>query len=119
METTKTLSISAELLDAYRRAYHVDPHPDRRPGSSWELLVVRYADGRAVCNCGEAWYMRVGETSFEVVDGHYRKVANTNPRTCQYGCQANQRACKVEIGQRVVAELGLEAPEKPLVPYAL
>ncbi|MDE2107320.1 MAG: hypothetical protein KGL39_59540 [Patescibacteria group bacterium] len=79
----------------------------------WHILVRRYADGRDVCNCGEAWYARIGDQLTDW-DGHgWRSVVNGDPMRCAYGCRANQLSCKHEIAQRVVEELLCDAAYVP------
>jgi hypothetical protein len=60
--------------------------------NAWEQLIVRYADGRKICNCGGAYYDETGH--------------------CAWGCQANLYSVKADIARRVLAELG--APSEPL-----
>ena len=68
--------------------------------NEWEKLIERYADGKPICNCRQAYYTPCGHG----ID------ANGNRRTdmpcCQYGCQANQYSVKDYIAQRVLKELG-------------
>jgi len=68
----------------------------------WQELVKRYADGRPICNCGEAYYTPCGHG----IDGDGRK--RTDILTCQFGCSANRIFAKEEIARRVLAELPYE-----------
>jgi hypothetical protein len=64
----------------------------------WAQLVKRYADGRLICNCEQAYYSENGVywNNGEVHhDGKY----------CKNGCQANQYNLKDEIAKRVLEEL--------------
>ena len=66
--------------------------------SAWEELVARYADGRAICNCGRAYYTEGGEVYRNgkiYHDGLY----------CEYGCSANQYGAKEGIAKKVLEEL--------------
>jgi len=66
---------------------------------NWQELVKRYADGRPICNCGEAYYTPCGHGT----DKEGRK--RTDMLVCQYGCAANIIAAREEIAGRVIAEL--------------
>lgn len=104
----RALGIPAAIVDAYQDIASLKP----TPLTAWQTLVERYKDDRAVCNCREAWYMRIGDT-LSVWDGRGWKfdVKNDNPRACQYGCEANQLFCKTEIGARVCEEFGVALKE--------
>lgn len=65
----------------------------------WQELVKRYADGRPICNCGEAYYTPCGHG----IDGTGRR--RTDMLACQHGCSANKIYAKEEIAGRVLAEL--------------
>lgn len=47
----------------------------------WHRIVMAYADGRRICNCGEAYYDKEGR--------------------CEHGCQANLLQCKYEIAKKL------------------
>lgn len=51
----------------------------------WQELVKRYADGRKICNCGDAYADSQG--------------------MCQYGCSSNLISAKHEIAEKVLREL--------------
>lgn len=70
---------------------------DRRTRNAWERLIQRYADGRPICNCGNAYYTPCGKGT---VNGERR----TDMLACANGCQANQYSVKFEIADRVEAE---------------
>jgi hypothetical protein len=53
---------------------------------AWKRLVQRYADGRAICNCGHAYYI-------------------TGTRSCEYGCEANIGRAKEELAWRIEQDL--------------
>jgi len=72
------------------------------PGE-WEKLVERYADGRSLCNCGNAYYSEGGE--YMIAGGPDHGKTFHNGKHCKYGCQANQYGVKDEIASRVLAEL--------------
>ena len=61
-------------------------------------LVIRYADGRPICNCGQAYYTPCGE-------GYLNGERRTDMLICRYGCSAAQIDAKNEIAERVLKEL--------------
>lgn len=65
----------------------------------WKQLVLRYADGRPPCNCGDAWYYPCG-VGIDA-EGHARK----DMLACKHGCSANIIAAKHEIAARMWAEI--------------
>lgn len=75
--------------------------------TGWQKLVERYKDDRQVCNCGQAWYTRIGEEVSRWTGEHWIWEPNMNSRACHYGCENNQYGCKNEIGERVAAEFGI------------
>jgi len=54
---------------------------------TYEILVKRYAEGRKLCNCKEAYQDASGG--------------------CAYGCSSNARSAKIYIAGKVVEEFGL------------
>lgn len=62
---------------------------------AWKELVKRYADGRPICNCGEAWLYpcAVGIDA----QGRHR----TDMPACRHGCSANLIDTKYEIARRL------------------
>lgn len=66
--------------------------------TAWEKLIKVYADGRPVCNCGQAYYEACGEGIDR--DGQYR----TDMLSCKHGCSANQIHAKEYIAARVLAD---------------
>lgn len=52
---------------------------------SYKALVLRYAQGRIICNCGQAYSGPKGE--------------------CTFGCSANQYSAKLEIATKALAEI--------------
>lgn len=65
--------------------------------TAWEELVKRYADGRTICNCGQAYATPCGHGIHKGVERHDLLV-------CAGGCSGNQIAAKEEIAKRVIAE---------------
>lgn len=65
----------------------------------WQKLIKRYADGRQICNCGDAYYTPCG-VGIDC-DGNHR----TDLPACQYGCSANQLFTRDDIARRVLADL--------------
>jgi len=67
--------------------------------NNWQALVNRYANGRTVCNCGEAYYTPCGHG----IDSN--GIHRTDMLACKYGCSANQIFAKEEIAELVLIEL--------------
>jgi hypothetical protein len=68
---------------------------------AWETLVVRYAAGREICNCRQAYYTPAKD------EEERRRYGE---RSCASGCQANQYAAREEIARRVLEELDSVLP---------
>lgn len=62
--------------------------------NAWERLVERFADGRGICNCRQAYTTPCG-VAFR--DGE--RIENWP--VCRYGCQAAQLDAKHDIATRV------------------
>ena len=81
---------------------------------AWKDLVQRYADGRHVCNCGDAYYTPCGVGLLN--DG----TAVTDALVCRYGCSANQLDAKKDIARRVLEDFERynvpAPPEQPTRP---
>lgn len=65
---------------------------------AWEALVAKYADGRPICNCRQAYYTPCGHG----IDGTGRE--RTDMLACQYGCSANQLFARDEIAEKILKE---------------
>lgn len=65
----------------------------------WRQLVEKYADGRPICNCKDAYYTPCGHGIDE--KGQHR----TDMLACAYGCSSNQLTARDEIAGRVLLEL--------------
>lgn len=65
---------------------------------TWKDLIVLYADGRPICNCGDAYYSPCGKG---YKGGEYR----TDLLACKHGCSANQMAARDYIAARVGRDL--------------
>lgn len=68
--------------------------------TKWKKLILRYADGRPICNCGEAYYSPCGHG----IDSSGKR--RTDMLACRGGCSANLTAVMEDIATRVLAELG-------------
>lgn len=66
----------------------------------WEKLIKRYAGGRPICNCGQAYYATDGEY---MLSGS-GKIFHDG-KHCKNGCDANKFLAKDEIARCVLAEL--------------
>ena len=68
--------------------------------AAFKALIERFADGRSICNCGEAYY---------ATDGVYWKAGSPlqfhDGLHCKSGCSTNQIDAKYEIAERVTALL--------------
>lgn len=64
----------------------------------FKALVKRYADGRPICNCGEAYYSPCGE-------GYVNGERRSDILVCQYGCSYAQLTTRNEVAERVLKEL--------------
>lgn len=71
----------------------------------WERLIDRYADGRPICNCRQAYYSPTGHG---IVNG----VERTDILDCEYGCSANQISAKRYIATRVLQDPSV-SPAQP------
>ena len=67
----------------------------------WRMLVRRYADGRSICNCSEAYYSENGEY-------YLNGEKKTDGKFCRHGCQANQWSAKYDIARRICEEFGID-----------
>jgi hypothetical protein len=63
----------------------------------WQKLVVKYADGRPICNCRDAYYTPCGV-------GYVGSEKRTDMLVCEYGCSANQIRAKEEIADKIISE---------------
>lgn len=61
-------------------------------------LIKRYADGRPICNCGEAYCSPCGE-------GRLNGEPRTDLLVCRYGCSAAKIDAKNEIAEKALKEL--------------
>ena len=68
--------------------------------NEWAKLIERYANGRPICNCGQAYYTKFHDG---MMSGSNR--CDHEYLACQYGCQANQYAVKDEIAKAVLRDL--------------
>lgn len=65
---------------------------------AWEILVAKYADGRPLCNCKEAYYTPCGKG----IDGS--GMERTDMLACQYGCSANKIFTRDEIAEKILKD---------------
>lgn len=66
--------------------------------AAWRALVERYADGRPICNCREAFAVMVEAVG---LDGEPVRVV----KKCEDGCSAALIRAKHEIGRRALEEI--------------
>lgn len=93
---TPTSTVPDAFVQAYRDLLHKPRHIVL---TAWETLIERYADGRAICNCRQAYYM------------------DAESKGCENGCQWNQYHVRDEIARRALAEMGIPVTERTLPPY--
>lgn len=70
--------------------------------SAFKQLVVRYANGRQICNCGDAYLTNCGKGY--ILGDHGSRYVEDLP-VCRYGCSANQITAKEFIAEQVLKEL--------------
>lgn len=70
--------------------------------TDWEKLIERYAEGKTVCNCRQAYYKPCGE-GLIVVSG--QMVRKTDMLVCEHGCGATQINAREYVAKRVLADL--------------
>ena len=66
--------------------------------SNFKRLIEYYADGKPICNCGDAYYSACGHGFDGLTEKH-------DMLTCEYGCSANQINAKEYIAGRVIEDL--------------
>lgn len=66
--------------------------------TGFQKLIQRYAKGKTICNCQEAYYENCGE-------GYLNGKHRTDLPICKHGCSANQIAAKEHIAAAVLQEL--------------
>lgn len=69
---------------------------------SWRLLVERYANGRPICNCRNAYYSTEEVTERRTTGGPF--ITSTR-HFCDGGCQANQYLVRDRIAEKVLEEI--------------
>ena len=67
-------------------------------GKYWKELVKKYADGKPVCNCGDAYYTPCG---IGICNG----VERNDILICEHGCSANMYKAKEEIAKKILEEV--------------
>jgi len=65
---------------------------------AFKRLIKRYADGRPICNCGDAYYSPCGDG----VDG--QGTRRTDMLVCQNGCSTNLIVAKEYVAEMVEKE---------------
>lgn len=80
-----------------------------KPRNAFERLVARYANGRALCNCNQAYYTNSGRGW--IPDGKGNWEERNDCPDCQHGCSSNQIRTKLEIAERVEKEFILRCAE--------
>lgn len=68
------------------------------PRTSWEKLVAIHADGKEICNCGNAYYSHCAGKDSRCC-GHDGR-AHTY---CAAGCSSNQIRAREEIADKLIA----------------
>lgn len=65
---------------------------------NYKTLIKRYADGRLICNCGEAYLT-------PCASGLIAGVWRHDIMACAHGCEANRLAARDDIAGRIIDEL--------------
>jgi len=71
---------------------------------AFKELVKKYADGKPICNCGEAYLTACGVGSIWNEEKQ-RREDRTDLLTCKAGCSAAQIDAKEYIAERVLQDL--------------
>ena len=69
----------------------------------FQKLIERYADGKPICNCRDAYYKPIGRGCIRRGDGNYEWREDLP--ACEYGCEYNRERAKEYVAERVVEEL--------------
>lgn len=77
--------------------------------TAWKTLIKRYADGKIVCNCGEAYYSLCGRGGVWQ-DGDW--VQRNDLLACEHGCSSNQLSAKEYVAKCVLSELNIDSTTK-------
>lgn len=67
-------------------------------GAGLMALLLRYADGRELCNCRRAYYSNTGR-------GWYNGECRDDMKHCAHGCSSNQIRAEDEVARRAAEEL--------------
>lgn len=71
--------------------------------TAFQKLIKRYAKGRQICNCGNAYYKNCGHgSSFDSKLGRW--IDRDDMPTCEHGCSANQISAKEYVAEEVLKE---------------
>ena len=73
---------------------------------TWKELIAKYAEGRTICNCGDAYYFPVGEG----IDA--KGCQRSDMMVCSYGCSAAQLIARDYIADRILKK---ENPIEPVM----
>lgn len=79
--------------------------------TKWQELIKRYAGGRPICNCGDAYYSLCGHEIS--IDEAGRRIERFDAPACPHGCSANQIMAKEYIATKVLEDLGGQVAEIP------
>lgn len=104
---------AGELARDLARYYMTREEWAKTPGSvTW--LLTRYADGRTICNCGNAYYSDGGEYLRTGPNGTTRHY---DGKYCKGGCASAQISAIEHVAQMVAIEAGFDVPGyKPYAP---
>lgn len=69
--------------------------------NNFKALVQRYANGKALCNCQEAYYTNCGHGS-KSINGKW--VDFTDLPCCESGCSSNKISAKYYIAEKITEE---------------
>jgi hypothetical protein len=69
--------------------------------SNFKKLIKHFADGRTVCNCGEAYHTNCGRGAAGLGEFGQTLWVDDLP-ACRHGCSTNQFDAKNEMANRVI-----------------
>lgn len=67
--------------------------------SAWKELIKKYADGRPICNCGDAYYSTGGQYWVVSKNG---MTEHNDGLYCKWGCQCAQSEAKEYVALKIV-----------------
>lgn len=66
----------------------------------WRELIRRFANGRDICNCGNAYYANDGE--YWLAGDPAGSPPHQDGKHCKFGCQANILRARDELAEKLL-----------------